>query len=210
MIQNEFLDLVFEFAKESSKSQVAQVILFGSVAKGTADRRSDVDFLVVFDTDKDQEKLSDKKTISRLALDLEKKYDKNIQLVLTNRRFDALDSYFVRKCLKEGIVVYASRPILKIKEEMLGPYTIFSYGLANLSLSEKMRFRRALFGHRTEKKQKGKTYTSESAGLIHELDGRHLGSGAVMVPQQKSDILKETLKRFGVEYTSTDAWLSRD
>ena len=53
-LQEEFRDLVFKFAREPSKKEVSYIFLFGSVAKGDADRRSDVDLLVVFDTDKEE------------------------------------------------------------------------------------------------------------------------------------------------------------
>ena len=84
MIQEEFEDIVFEFAKKASRYEdVACIFLFGSVAKGDTDRRSDIDILVVFDADK--EDIDAKNEVSDLALSLEKKYDRNVQVIFTNK-----------------------------------------------------------------------------------------------------------------------------
>lgn len=50
-MREEFKDLVFEFAKKVSGIDAVQsVVLFGSLARGEADARSDVDILIVFDS----------------------------------------------------------------------------------------------------------------------------------------------------------------
>jgi predicted nucleotidyltransferase len=66
---------------------VAYIFLFGSVAKGDADLRSDVDILVVIDTFSQEFDSTEAKTrISELALTLEKEFDRNIQVVFTNKK----------------------------------------------------------------------------------------------------------------------------
>ncbi len=66
---------------------VAYIFLFGSVAKSDADRRSDVDILVVLDTyGHDFDSMEGKTRISELALTLEKEFDRNIQVVFTNKK----------------------------------------------------------------------------------------------------------------------------
>ncbi|MFQ6063436.1 MAG: nucleotidyltransferase family protein, partial [Methanosarcinales archaeon] len=132
-------DLVFEFAKQASKFKVAYIFLFGSVAREEEDKRSDVDLLVVFETKKNVEDLKDKKKVSNLALDLEKKYDKNLQIVFTNKNFDGLDSYFLQQVLREGILLYANSFPIQIKNFKLESYSLISYSLKNLSKPDKMR-----------------------------------------------------------------------
>ena len=95
MIQKEFREVIFEFAKEvSSLNNVNYIFLFGSVAREEADKRSDIDLCVVINN-------NDKKKISSIALDLEKKYDKNIQLVIS-QNFIKVDKYFI--CFYEHLL----------------------------------------------------------------------------------------------------------
>ena len=86
MIQEEFREQIFKFARLASVDDVAYIFLFGSVAKGDADRRSDIDIFIVFDTyDKDFEDMEAKVKISEIAFTLEKEYDRRIQLISTNK-----------------------------------------------------------------------------------------------------------------------------
>ena len=126
MIQQEFREVIFEYAKEvSSLNNVLFLFLFGSVARGEADKRSDIDFCVITNND-------DKKNISSFALDLEKKYDKNIQLVIS-KNFTGLDSYFISNMLREGILLYGKTPIIKLKDLKCEEFVLFSFSLSSLN-----------------------------------------------------------------------------
>lgn len=211
MIEDTFRDLVFEFAKEASKEGVAYIFLFGSVAKGDTDRRSDVDLLIVFDTyNKDFEDSEVRNVISGLALDLEKKYDKNIQVLFTNRNFVGLDEYFVKEIMSEGILLFARSPKLEIKGLELEPYTLILYNLKKFNEKEKMKLRRLLYGHTTRKEFKGRIYKSEKMGLVQKLDGKHIGAGAIVVPQKNIQSLEEKLEKFKIDYRRVDMWLTED
>lgn len=211
MIQDEFKDLVFKFAREASLKEVAYIFLFGSVAKGDADRRSDIDLLVVFDTDfKDFEDLEIKGLISEIALDLEKEFDKDIQLLFSNRNFDGLDEYFIKKVTSEGILLYARTPRIKVNKLGLEPYVLIIYNLKNFDEKEKMKIRRLLLGHKTRKIVKSKIYENERKGFIQELHGKHIGRGLLTIPQKSAQAMEEWLERFKIEHKRIDMWLAED
>lgn len=210
MIHKEFKDLVFEFVKlVSDFDTVLSVILYGSVAKGTADKRSDIDFIVIFDTPKDVGKMREKGMISQIALDLEKKYDKNIQIVFTNKKFDRLDNYFVEQVFREGIILFGKVPQVDVKKLRLEPYSIIHYSLKNLSHQDKMRVKRALYGSKTVRKYKRKTYTSIKKGLVEELNADRIGIASILVSKKKSGLIKEVLDRFNAKYKEVEVWLSK-
>lgn len=193
MIQKEFKNVVFEFSKQvSSLSNILYVFLFGSVARGEADKRSDIDFCVIAGDDY-------KKKISSIALDLEKKYDKNIQLVIS-KNFEKLDEYFVSQLFKEGILLYGRSPLVKIKDIGFRGYALFSFSLKNINQSEKMKIKRVLYGYSTTKKEK-KVYKSFSKGLVKEFNGIPVGRGAVLIPLEKAGIIEEIFnsKKVGFE-----------
>lgn len=196
MVQKEFQELCFEFAKKtSSLNNVLFVFLFGSVAREEADKRSDIDFCVITNN-------NDKKKISSIALDLEKKYDKNIQLVI-NKNFTKLDSYFIKNLFQEGILLYASNPIIKLKNLKCEEFTLFSFSLSNLSQSEKMKIKRALYGYETEKKQKNKVYKSTSKGLVRELNGLSVGRGAILIPIKNSRYVENIFEDKKIKFEKT-------
>ena len=211
MIQSEFKDLVFKFAKEASLKEVAYIFLFGSVAKGDADRRSDIDLLVVFDTDsKDYDRFESKTSISQIALDLEKEFDRNIQILFSNRNFDGLDQYLVRKVMVEGILLYASPVKVEVGKLGLEPYALILYNLKNFDVKEQRKIRRLLLGHKTRKKVNGKTYESVKKGLIQNFNGKYIGGGLLAIPQKSVQGMEEWLKKSNVEFKRLDMWLTED
>lgn len=199
MISKNFKEICYEFAKRASIEGISNIVLFGSVARGEADRRSDIDILILGEE-------GARKKVSEIALDLEKEYDVSIQLV-SERSLDNLESYFVDQILEEGVVLYGS-PLLKFKELDLKPYSIISYSLKNLEHSEKMKLRRNLYGYSTKKEYKDKVYKSSSKGLMKEIEGKKLGPSVLLVPRKQVSLLEERLKKFGANYKKMEVYFS--
>ncbi len=210
-IQNEFIDIVFELAKMAGREDgILSVMLFGSVARGEADKRSDVDMLVVFDTDKkDLKGLKERGNISQLSLNLGKKFEKNIQIVFSNKNFDGLDRQFVETVFREGVILFGKNPQVDIKKLELEPFSLFHYSLKELGSPEKMKIKRIFYGHETRKNYKGKIYKSGVKGLLDELGGKRTGIASFLVPSKKSQDVAKALRRFGVKFEKTDVWISR-
>lgn len=209
-MQSEFREIVFEFVKRVSEFEnIHSIILFGSVARGEVDSRSDIDFFIIFDTNKNIAELKERGEVSKVALNLEKEYDRNIQLVFSNKNFDKLDRQFIEEVFKEGIILFGKNPVVDIKKLKLMPYTLIYYSLRNLSKSEKMRVKRALYGHTTYKEYKGKIYKSEVKGLIEEVKGKRTGIASILIPTTKSKIFMDILKNFNVEFQRLDVWISQ-
>lgn len=78
--------------------RVHEIILYGSTARGEATERSDVDILVVLESDIDTD------AISRLAFDIGLEYDVAITAhARTRERFEARKDYpFLRNVRREG------------------------------------------------------------------------------------------------------------
>jgi len=179
-MQKEFKDIVFEFAKLASDfNNVKTILLFGSVAKGEADKRSDVDFLVVFDTTKN--KFKDENKIFSLSQELGRKYDKTVQVVFSNRNFDKLERKFIETVLREGIILYGNLPSVRTDKLLLEPYSIFDFEASKLDKSNRNKLDRILKGYETKKKYKSKLYKSSSEGLIKKYESKKLGPSSFIV-----------------------------
>jgi predicted nucleotidyltransferase len=211
MIQEEFRDLVFDFARHASIDGVAHIFLFGSAAKGEADRRSDVDLLIVLDTYGDDYEESKTKTmISDLALTLEKQYDRRIQIVFTNKGYKGIDAYFIEKVLKEGVLLYSKTPVIAIDGLNAESYSLIVYSLEKLNQKDKMKVKRLLYGSKTRKIVENRTYENETVGLVQQLQGIRIGSGAIAVPQKGTRAMEDQLTNLNVIYKKVDLWITED
>ena len=211
MIQTEFKDLVFTFAQESSCSDVAQIILFGSVAAGTADNRSDVDLLIILDTEKDVFDDTDtRKKISSSALTLGKKYDRNLQLIFTNRLFSGIDKYLIEKALSEGIILYSKTPRIYMDGNNLQQFLLVTFNSDNLDHNNRQKLTRSLYGYKTKKEVNGRIYRTEKQGIVKELEGRKLGTNIFIMPKTKGNMVKKVLEQHNAVYSAVNIWLSED
>lgn len=207
-MQEQFQDVVFEFVKRvSSIPKIYGIFIFGSVAKGEADARSDIDFLIVLDTPQDPNLLNERNKVSKIALDIEKKFNKDIQLVFSNIKFDGLDGQFIEQVLREGIILFGRAPIIIDKKLGFSPYTLIHYELTSLNPSDKMKVKRALYGYKTKRRYKGKVYTSHMKGLVKQLDGKRTGIASILLPHRKSRRVLETLEKFGARVSREMVWL---
>lgn len=195
---------LIEDIKKSSKnySEIETVIIFGSVARDQAGKESDLDICIILKNE------NLKSNISNKILDLEEKYDKNINLVFTNPSFKNLDRQFIETILREGIVVYGKKPDASIQQLELEPYEIIKFDLSNLDHSKKMKIKRLLYGIKTKKKYKGKIYTNKQKGLVEKLDGLRIGIASILIPEKKSWEIENILRENGVSLRKITIWLS--
>jgi predicted nucleotidyltransferase len=91
---------------------VYKVILFGSYARGTATDDSDIDLVVVLNSDDMSQKFNDRmsrrRPVSRSLLEINRQYSMDI-LVYTKAEFDYLKSkedFFVRELEETGKELY--------------------------------------------------------------------------------------------------------
>ncbi len=92
---------------------VYKIILFGSYATGTATKDSDIDLMVILDTDKFaknfKERTSRSLSISKALLEINRLYAMDI-IVYSKGEFEYLDkmeSDFVKEVRSTGIEIYA-------------------------------------------------------------------------------------------------------
>lgn len=212
-MQNEFGEPLFEFVKgiSSRVGRIYSVIVFGSVARGMAEKKSDIDIVVVFDVKgKKVGALRERNDIIKIAHAVEEKYGKTFQIVFADREFRGFDTYFVQQLFREGLILFGKQPAIKAEKLELEPYVLVCYSLAGLPVSDKMRVRKTLYGWKTAKKYKGRTYVSESEGLLKGAGGRKLNPGTILVPFKTAGTLTNALKGFRAKQKPLNVWLPRN
>jgi predicted nucleotidyltransferase len=182
---------------------VVLLALYGSVARGEHDRRSDIDLLMVYESRGAQAHAYD--TVLKVLSDL----DAKIQLHETNiEDMASEDSVFVENVLREGIVLFA-KPSFKIPVEKvlsLKPYSLFTYSVKGLKQKQVMALRRALYTYRWAKKVEGKKYSYEYRGVVSRY-GKKLGKSCFVVPNEIAKNVRSIFERIGVPYEEITIWL---
>lgn len=208
MIQREFLPIIQEFVSRAHEiPNLVSAIVYGSVARGDADRRSDIDMFLVFSTKHDPERGEEFRIAHEIASETMRKFGSRsrFQLVFSNLKLQ-VDEDFLENLCKEGIVVWGRPLLLDVKKLKLSPQIIISYDLSALSNYGKLRIHRALHGYRVEREHKGKKYVSESKGLLAEIGGRRLGRAVIMIPKENERYLKKVFDEAKVKYKSFEVW----
>ncbi len=199
--------VVFEFVENVTRFDIFYLVLFGSASKEKEKKDSDIDLFVVMNTKEDVDKHEDIEKIKKAAFQLERKYDRDIQLLITNRNYDRVEDYTVQKIFSEGIILYARSPEITMNGIRVEPFSFVSYNLSGLSHSEKMRFRNELYGYSTMRKYKKKTYKNIKQGLLDKLNGIRIGLGTVMVPKHALAPLEKMLGAYKIAYKEREAWV---
>jgi len=178
-------ELIKRLAKIPSLSAI---ILFGSYARGEADRRSDIDLLLVFDTKEDIRRSRDE------LLDVLKEY-RELPLTLTKKSANdvAKDPKFFFNVFKEGYVLYKRPDAELIPAAAAGEKhaIIYSYDLSSMSHEQKLKFNASLFT-----RVKGKY---RYPGLLERISGEKLGYGTVVIPANAEREMDELLMTHNVK-----------
>lgn len=205
-MQEKLRRAAFKLAEAASRLNVLHLLLFGSAAEGTDQNSSDLDFFVVFDTEK-KDISSEESEILRIVRQIEKKHRISIDILFSNRKYDGIETYFLQKAFGSGTLLYSQSPQVMLNGVPLQPYAFIIFTLKGLSQSQKMKVRNRLYGYRTVKRKGGREYTSSSRGLLNEIEGKRLGMAAILVPKKNLGVVKRLFQMHSVNHFEIDTWM---
>ena len=202
---NNHIEELLEELKTISKSNsdIQAIVLFGSYAREQAHTQSDIDICMIITNEKI------KNQISNQILGLEKKHNKNINILITTPTLKDLDRQLVETILREGIVLDGTLPDISIQQLELEPYEIIKYDLSRLSQSDKMKIKRLLYGIKTKKKYKGKIYESKQKGIVEDFGGLRIGIASILIPEKLSWEVENMLRQYDLSIRKILIWLSK-
>jgi predicted nucleotidyltransferase len=166
---------------------VVAAILFGSRVRGDYDEHSDLDVLVVFESDearrKNWDKLYDEVSKTGLFVQVLARSLRELQ--------EKTEPTFLHEILKHGI--FLREPTKSLAAfRTLKPMSVITYNLRNLSHPDKQKVCYRLFGKRV----RGYTYEGEVA----KLGGARLGDGCILVPRKVREQITGILDEHEVKY----------
>lgn len=172
------------------------VILFGSYARGEADKRSDIDLLLIFD------KKSGIKKVEKELLDVLDEF-RTLPLTFSKRGRDEVseDLSFFFNVFREGYVLY-KRPDTELLPAAIAQEKqaiVYTYELDPLPHRQKLRFNAALFTHVIKKKYR---YT----GLLERVHGEKLGNGVILIPANAEQGIDALFEEYGIAPRKRYIW----
>ncbi len=207
--QELYAPLAHFVARAGEVLNLRAAVLFGSAVTGEFRRKSDIDILLLFDTDHNPELGPEAESALALAAEIASHYNlaHSFSFVMENLRDGALDPHFLWETAREGIVIWADPALILMPEprSALEPALLVTYSTQGMTSKDKGALHRALYGYRVEKKVGNKVYVSEKPGLI-EKTGQRLGPGVVVVPARIADRLTGLLEKHGASYTTMKVW----
>ncbi len=180
-MQKELLQAIKKIKTWVVKQKVIDVVLFGSAMRGKSIPR-DLDLCIILE-DKDEEKSID--LADSLGRFLEKlSITPHISVITSSAGLSG--NTLVKTLLTEGYSIKKNKKFSTIFG--LENKSMFIYTLKSFTPSKRVQFHYMLRGR----------YGAE--GMLKEAEGIILGTGTILVPTEKEDLIKEILDRWKVKY----------
>ena len=197
----DFLSMVFE---NEISEKIKEIILFGSVAKKSFDKKSDIDLF--FNIKEKNEEIEEK--LKSILKSFEVKVEKTWALkkikfpinFIVGSLEDETWKNLRDEIISSGILLYGQ---YKEMPENLSHNYLFYYSLNNLSRKNKMKFIRKMFGYCLKRGRK----KYEQKGFLKEVNGLKLGSNALLIPSQEVLSIKKLFGDFKIKYRIIEGWV---
>ncbi len=208
MKQNEILSYVYDFTSlllDKTKNNINTIILFGSVANGSFDKKSDIDLFIDIPPKTDVKKIQ---TIVDNALNefeeiASKKWALRGITLPINCIVGELNSAkwanLKREIISNGIKIFGKYDELP---KNLKHNIIFSFSISKLKPKNKVKILRNLYGYKERKKKKEYIHK----GLLTDVNGIKLNPGTIMVPFNQHKKIYDFFGKNKVEFQIKELW----
>lgn len=150
-----------------------------------------------------------KAKISASLLEIAKHYPETVHLSVTDNDEINKNPHFLVKMLRQGRIIVGEMPDVTIRQLGIEPFVILSYDLRTLDQKGKMQLKRVLYGKKTAKKYKDKTYISEKKGIIERIGGKRVGRAVLLLNQNSAEEIEYLLKQRNIPVTKTNVWAGK-
>lgn len=202
----DFLSMVFEIPE--LKGEIKEIILFGSVAKGAHDKKSDIDlfFNVSNKTKIENIEIELKRVLKSFEIKVEKTWALKkirfpISIIAGNLEEEEWRA-LKEEIISSGIMLYGHYK--ELPKDTAHHYIVY-YSLTKLNRKDKMKFIRAVFGYKI---RKGKKEYAQK-GILDEVAGFKLAPNAILIPSESIQKIKGIFKKFNLEYRIIEAWIRK-
>jgi len=191
--------LIERFVEKTKNIQNLKcIILFGSIVRDEADKRSDIDLLIVFDEKNPKSHIQE---IMSVVTTL--KPHREIKPTVTN--LTDLDEEFLQTVLREGEVLWG-KIIITTDKLLLKPYRLVSYNISTLKPSKKVKISRMIHGYQSKKTINGKIKQYKYLGLKDKYNVYLISKNTILIPEEYAKIFLNELDKHRVKYQEKMVW----
>ena len=197
MIPKEITYPLLDFVSQADAiPNLTGMILFGSAVTGKMSKKSDIDIVLVFETDHDPETGQEANISHKIASAISVKHDLifPFSFVFINKNnMKEVDADFLWTIAKEGIIIWGkpNELLMNTPHPSLKPVTLIQYSTKNLDEKDKRKLLRWLYTSKQKMINKNK---------------EKIGPGVLLVEAQKFDELKKISDMFNLTYSIKKIW----
>lgn len=198
----DFLSIIFDKLKD--KERIKSIILFGSTARGTQRKDSDIDLFIDCKKSEEQEiRLIVQESLNEFELKASKSWNlKGIKYPIIPIIGDIEEtrwSELHKEISNTGIILYGTYLAKSINRKH---HVLITYNLTKCSQKKKMKILRNFYGY-ANKKGKKKYVKS---GLVTSLNGEKI-QNSIMIDISSHKKILEEIKKNKIPYTIRDLWI---
>ena len=201
----DFVSFLFE---KDLKSEIKSIILYGSVASGEFDEKSDIDIFVDI-WDRGKKSSIEKKIKSQLL-----KFEERSTRIWNPRGINNPFSIIVGKLdsiewknlqydiISNGIVIYGKfeKPFNETNHTVL-----ISFELSKCNQNEKMKLIRRLYGNESIKNKK----KYRIPGMLEKYGGEKISSNSILIPIEKIKEFRTVFTEFNITPRIREIWTKK-
>ena len=197
MIDERFKLPIIDFIDRAKEiPNLVGIVLFGSAVTGDISKKSDIDLLLIFDSDHNPEIGMESEIAHRIASDISLKRDLThpFSFVFVNQRnMKEIELDFLWNVVRDGILIWgrAEDVIMRRDHPSLEPMVLIRYSMKELSEKDKRRLLRYLY--------------SSKRSMVDKKTER-LGPGTLLLKAEKFDGVKDVMDSFGIRYSVRKIW----
>lgn len=174
------------------------IILFGSMMRGEADKRSDIDILLVFNEKNPKSHIPE---IMNIVTTL--KPHREIRPTVTN--LADYDEEFLQTVLREGEVLWG-KLLITTNNLLLKPFRLVSYNISTLKPSKKVKASRIIHGYQSKKAVNGEIKQYRYEGLKDKYNVHLISKNTVLIPEEYAKSFLRNLDKHHVKYQEKMVW----
>lgn len=177
--------------KLSKVTGIGAVILYGSIIRGEASPKSDIDIMIIPLKNADPSELKNK--VTNILHKIESEYDlqNNFSPVFFTGEED---SYFIWEVGKDGVVIYIRPEMVLAPTTNISPYALISYSFTGLDDATKKKTQRFLF----------KSKSGVKIDMNNKLE--YIAPGVLLLPLEKVDQITDFFESNNVKYSLAKVW----
>jgi predicted nucleotidyltransferase len=170
---------------------VGAVVLYGSVVRGEASPKSDIDIMIVPIKKKNQKAL--KKQVMRILHKIEDEFKLKVSFSLMIYSGKE-DPYFIWEAINDGVVIFIRPEMVIDSNQNIKPYALISYSYVGLTNSETKRVQRFLYE------------STKGIQIDRKNKMEYISPGVILIPLGKSKSITKFFDDMHLYYSLLKIW----